>query len=198
MVSAARRMGLLGGGLRGVFPAAPERATRRFSEKPVTAWFEQDIYHLHKVNVRSALTTEEQLRSVVADEIELADHRRVIIAGFSQGAVAGLMLGARYPGMIAGLVLYACYLPAEIESLLAATRRLPSRIPVWLGHGTRDHVIPYRTGQRVRDTLASWGYPVTWQSYRTGHDAFGCVRYGVRDFLSNAVGLKPPGIRPEE
>ncbi len=191
MIDVARRMRLLGLGVRGVFPAAPASMTKRFTSEPVTAWFEQDTYDLRKMSLRSALATEEELQSLVADEIALAGHHRVIIAGFSQGAALGLMLGMRYAGEISGLMLYASYLPDELETLLADTRRLPTRVPVWLGHGAHDYVLPYRVGEHVRDTLAAWGYPVTWQLYRAGHEAFGGVRYGVRPFLDDAVEFKP-------
>jgi phospholipase/carboxylesterase len=191
MMRVARRMRLLGLGVRGVFPAAPATMTKRFTSEPVRAWFEQDTFDLHKMSLRSALATEEQLRSLVADEIALAGHNRVIIAGFSQGAAVGLMLGMRYAGEISGLMLYAPYLPDELETLLAATRRLPTSVPVWLGHGVHDYVIPYRVGEHVRDTLAAWGYPVTWQAYRAGHEAFGRVHYGAYPFLDDAVELKP-------
>jgi phospholipase/carboxylesterase len=197
MMSVAHRMGLVGRGVRGVFPAAPLRKTARIRKEPVRAWFRQDVYALHKMDLRDALEAEEGLRSLVAAEIELAGHHRVIIAGFSQGAVAGLMLGMRYPGLIAGLMLYGCYLPGDLESLLAAGRSLNPRVGVWLGHGTDDYVIPFRVGERVRDTLAAWGYPVCWQPYRTGHEAFGKVRDEAEDFLDGAVDLNSRRVQLE-
>jgi phospholipase/carboxylesterase len=189
MMSVARRLGLAGRGVRGVFPVAPACMTSLITRQPVRAWFQQSVYNLHTLDVRGALDTEAELRSLVARETELAGHDRVIIAGFSQGAVAALMLGLRYPGAIAGVLLYGCYLPSQVESLLAAERRLPAATPVWLGHGTDDYVIPVREGERVRDTLAAWGYPVSWQPYRAGHEAFAEVGDEAEGFLDGVVDL---------
>jgi phospholipase/carboxylesterase len=197
MMSVAHRMGLVGRGVRGVFPAAPRRGTARIRKEPVRAWFRQNVYALHKMDLRDALDVEKELRSLVASEIELAGHHRVIIAGFSQGAVAGLMLGMRYPAAIAGLMLYGCYLPGDLESLLAADRSLDPQARVWLGHGSDDYVIPLRVGEHVRDTLAAWGYPVCWQPYRTGHEAFGKVRDEAEDFLDDAVDLNRRRVQVE-
>jgi predicted esterase len=190
MVRVARRMGLVGRGVRGVFPAAPERMAGRLREEPVAAWFDQNVFDLRRMDLGSALAMEMELRSLVAKEAELAGHDRVLIAGFSQGAAAGLMLGMRCTEQISGMMLYASYLPDELESLLSTSRKLPTHVPVWLGHGVHDFVIPSRAGEHVRDALVAWGYQVTWQSYRCGHESFGRVRYGVRPFLEDAVGLK--------
>jgi phospholipase/carboxylesterase len=189
MMSVAGRLGLAGRGVRSVFPAAPACMTSLMTRQPVRAWFQQSVYNLHTLDVGGALDMEAKLQSLVAREMELAGHHRVIIAGFSQGALAGLMLGLRYPAEIAGLLLYGCYLPSQLESLLATDRRLPAATPVWLGHGTDDYVIPLSEGERLRDMLAGWGYPVNWQPFQAGHEAFAAVSGEAEAFLDGAVDL---------
>src|SRR5215469_12427048 len=198
MMDVAHRMGLVGHGVRNVFPAAPRRMTARTKKGPVRAWFQQDIFALHSIDIHGALDMEEELRSLVAHETQLAGHQRVIIAGFSQGAVAALMLGLRYPGTIAGLLLYACYLPGELESLLVTHRGPDVQVPVWLGHGTHDYVIPISAGERLRDTLAAWGHPVSWQPYQARHEAFAEVRDEAESFLHGALGLSMRPLTPND
>lgn len=190
LMEVARRFDLPDAGVRGVFPAAPERMVGRVRSDPVTAWFEQSVFAIHNFDLLGALAMEAQLRSLVAEEIERAGPNRVLLAGFSQGAVASLMLGLRYTRRISGMMLYASYMPDQLESLLAVTRTLPTDVPIWLGHGARDWIVPSRAGRRVRDTLVEWGYPVTWYRYQGGHEPFEAARNNLHFFLNNTVGLK--------
>lgn len=189
MMAVAQRINPTRLTIRGVFPAAPRRRIGRVTKEPVTAWYDQNVYRYQRMDLVSALATETELRAVLDTELGRAIRGKVVVAGFSQGAALSLMLGLRDP-RVAGIMVYAPYLPEELEDLLAATRTLPKDVPIWVGHGAEDLVVPVESGVYVRNRLREWGYPVTWQPYHGGHDAFGGVGVGVLAFLLRTVGMR--------
>ncbi|MET9358449.1 hypothetical protein ABZY14_36865 [Streptomyces sp. NPDC006617] len=91
-------------------------------------------------------------------------------AGYSQGATVALTLALRYGEPLAGTALYAPFRLPDLPALLPEGRSSSanSRLPVWIGHGARDWIVPEGSGSGLRDLLASWGHPVTRQRYPGG------------------------------
>ncbi|MED7954387.1 alpha/beta hydrolase [Streptomyces sp. BE303] len=192
LIEVADRMGLDRAGIRGVFPRAPLRPIGRVSGDPARAWFQQDVFsldHPGPESLPSVLAVERRLRAVLDEETARVGAGRTVVAGFSQGALMSLVLALRYPQRLAGLALYAPFLPEEAVPLLASRRSaVAADLPVWIGHGAFDWVIPEQSGAKVRDVLADWGHPVRWQRYRAGHEAFGGVKRGLPAFLDRVLG----------
>lgn len=81
---------------------------------------------------------------------------RLLLIGFSQGAMLALHIGLRRPAAIAGIV--------AISGMLVAPERLESELrsrpPVLLVNGTRDDVVPFASMALAANALASAGVPV--------------------------------------
>lgn len=197
MMAVAQRMNPTRLTIRGVFPAAPLRPIGRVGRKLVTGWYEQSVYRYQHMDLDSALDTESWLRPIVDREVESAANGKVVVAGFSQGAAMALMLALRSP-RVAGVMLYAGHMPVEMEELLTTTRSLPAGVPVWIGHGVEDLIVPIESGVHVRNKLTEWGYPVTWQPYHGEHEAFGGVTLSVLAFLRHTVGMQRVKAVPKE
>ena len=60
------------------------------------------------------------------------------------------------------------YLPMaeKTEAELAPANR---EIPIFMGHGTVDPIVPYRLGEMSRDHLQRLGYAVEWHGYPMAH-----------------------------
>jgi phospholipase/carboxylesterase len=125
----------------------------------------------------------------VAAESAAAGSKRVVLAGFSQGAAMALIAGLRYPERLGGIILYDPYTPAELP--LADTRSPANAdLPVWIGHGRYDWIIPAVVGEGVRDLLLSWGHPVSWREYHdypNTHEPFSGAAGDLRAFLDEVV-----------
>jgi len=91
------------------------------------------------------------------------DANRVIIAGFSQGAVVALRCGLQHPSSIAGIIALSGYLPFTPP---AASNRAPA---IFMGHGMHDGVVPYQLGERSQRSLTDAGYQVAWHSWPMEH-----------------------------
>jgi phospholipase/carboxylesterase len=93
---------------------------------------------------------------------------RIVLAGFSQGCAMALMAGLRYPERLAGIMGLSGYLP--LAHTLAAERSPANKdLPVFLGHGSRDAVVPLASAAATRDALVALGHPVDWHEYDMEH-----------------------------
>ena len=93
------------------------------------------------------------LDGVLAEEGLGAD--RLVLFGFSQGAMMSLQVAPRRAAPVAGIV--AC------SGRLVAPERLAteavSKPPVLLMHGDRDDVVPFASMQEAGQTLTGAGFP---------------------------------------
>ncbi|MGW7381542.1 alpha/beta hydrolase [Streptomyces sp. NPDC054794] len=201
LVAVADRFGLAAAGVRGVFPRAPVEAPSLLTGLPVPCWFPQSLVALDRFDVRDVLAAHRALTELLRAETGRIGAGRTVVAGFSQGATVALTLALRYAEPLAGTALYAPYLPPDLSALLPEGGPSPAnrRLPVWIGHGARDWIVPERSGADLRDVLVSWGHPVTWQRYPGGHEPFAGVRASLPDFLSETLGIpvpRPAGAGP--
>jgi phospholipase/carboxylesterase len=103
----------------------------------------------------------------------------LIIAGFSQGAMMSLEVGLRTDAvaliaMSGGL--YERHLPETL-----------SPVPVFIGHGTIDDVVPISYGRRARLVLEEKGFDVDYHEYPMGHQIVMEEMEDVRAFIARAA-----------
>jgi phospholipase/carboxylesterase len=158
------------GDVRFVFPNAPTRPVTINGGMRMRAWY--DILGADLVRRED----EAGLRASVVDVQALIDREialgipasRIVLAGFSQGSAMTLLAGLRAPQRLAGLVGMSGYLP--LAATTAAERNEANRdVPVFLGHGRSDPVVPIARGIAARDALLELGHPVEWHEYPMQH-----------------------------
>jgi phospholipase/carboxylesterase len=96
------------------------------------------------------------------------DPARVVIGGFSQGAMLACDVVLRTHRPFAGLMMLSGTLLCrrEWEPLMPARRGLP----VFQSHGTHDDLLAHQFAEELRDGLTGAGLPVEWTSFRGGHE----------------------------
>ena len=94
------------------------------------------------------------------------DHDRVVLGGFSQGAVMSyaLGLGTGRPSP-AGIAAFSGFVP-EVDGFDYDFERATK---VMIGHGTYDPVISVEFGRAARDRLTDAGLDVTYREYPLPH-----------------------------
>jgi phospholipase/carboxylesterase len=93
------------------------------------------------------------------------DRRKLVLAGFSQGAAMSLLYAIRYPDRVAGVVSMGGFIPHLNKTTIPAMNGLP----VLILHGTHDEVIPVKMAQKMRDRLTESGAAVTYDESEIGH-----------------------------
>jgi len=156
--------------VRFVFPHAPARSVTVNGGMVMRAWYdirradlatEEDEVGLRESQAAvEALISQEKLRGIGAE--------RVVLAGFSQGGAVVLQTALRYAERLAGIMALSAYLPlpdaAEAERHAANTG-----LPIFMGHGLQDPVVPAALGITSRDRLRSFGHPISWHEYPLPH-----------------------------
>ena len=156
--------------VRFVFPHAPIRPVTINGGMAMRAWY--DILGMDIDRNQDQTGIVDSLRQVgelIDDQIERGiPPENLILAGFSQGGAIALRLGlARRTGLCGVLVLSAYLLDAErLEDWASPQAR---QVPVFMGHGTQDPVVPVGLGQTSADRLRQAGYSVDWQTWPMPH-----------------------------
>ncbi len=155
--------------LRFVFPHAPVRPVTLNGGVPMRAWY--DIISLERggpvdaegiaasTAMLEALIDREQARGIATD--------RIVVAGFSQGGAIALNAALTHRERLAGLVALSTWLPTA-ERLQEGSPRV-SDLPIFMGHGHFDPVVPIALGQASRAAIEAAGFAVDWHEYPMAH-----------------------------
>ena len=156
--------------IRFVFPHAPIRRVTINGGMPMRAWYDitgMEIAQRQDETGLRASTVE--LEALIAREIARGiPASRIVLAGFSQGAAMVLCGGLRHVERLSGIVALSGYLPLH-EKLAAERSAANADVPIFIGHGSVDPVVPQPLGMLARDFLRGLGYTVDWKSYAMAH-----------------------------
>lgn len=103
---------------------------------------------------------------------------RMLLGGFSQGAMMSLGVALIEPDLVAGVLsmsgrLLPQFLPPEAEDQVqrpSAKTCTLTDLPVLVQHGTRDDVLPVQGSREIRDFLANAGCDVSYHEYPMAHE----------------------------
>ena len=164
-------LGLTGGtAVRFIFPHAPKQPVTVNGGMVMPAWY--DIYSL-EINQKIDETGIEQSADSVLNLIEAQINagipsERIILAGFSQGGVIALHTGLLHHQKLLGIIALSTYV--AIPKAITESRDNPNRdIPIFMGHGTHDPVIPVQLAHQGYEFLDALDYPIIWKTYPMEH-----------------------------
>jgi phospholipase/carboxylesterase len=156
--------------VRFVFPHAPMQAVTINGGAVMRAWY--DVYALEgqrredDAGVRASQARVEEL--IEREKARGVPAARLVLAGFSQGGAIALHTGLRHRERLAGIMALSTYLP--VASTLAAEATPANRaVPIFMGHGRGDALIPIERAMMSRQQLEAAGYAVEWHEYPMAH-----------------------------
>ena len=120
------------------------------------------------------------------------DPERVVLLGFSQGAVMSLGTQALRPASVAGVIALSGYFPIEVEP---DAGNLVGR-QAFVAHGTQDDIIPVQAGRRTRDLLQRHGVDLAYREYPMAHSVSAEEMQDVREWLNRLLDSSPPPMTP--
>ncbi|MBO69167.1 MAG: carboxylesterase [Acidiferrobacteraceae bacterium] len=156
--------------VRYIFPHAPVRPITLNGGVSMRGWYDllsldlqndEDAQGLEESSIMLAELIDEQVKQGISTE-------KILLGGFSQGGALSLYHGLCHSKSLAGLVGLSTYLP--LPDRLSHHRNIMSHnVPIFMGHGCYDSVIPSDYGKSSRDILQKHGYTVTWRQYPMDH-----------------------------
>jgi len=167
-------------GTRFLFPEAPLEMAMGFGES--RAWWMIDMIALELAirtgvprdmtqQVPEGLPEARAMVRAMLDEATTAlsiPDGKLVLGGFSQGAMLALDAALHDPRPLAGAVLLSTTLLAENEWVPRMLTRRGLR--VLQSHGERDELLNVAFAERLRDLLREAGLDVRWVPFRGGHE----------------------------
>jgi phospholipase/carboxylesterase len=156
--------------LRFVFPNAPTRPITINGGLPMRAWYDiagmEIAQKQDEVGMRASIA---EIELLIAREVARGvPAANIFLAGFSQGGAIVLSGGVRHAQALGGIIALSTYLPLA-EKTAAEASAANRAIPIFMGHGTTDPIVPYRLGEVSRNALQELGYVVAWHAYPMAH-----------------------------
>ncbi|NJD08131.1 MAG: carboxylesterase [Methylococcaceae bacterium] len=152
--------------VRFVFPHAPYRPITINGGYVMRGWYDIAAAEIdRKPDLAGILASAAAVTALLEQEIARGiPPERIVVAGFSQGGLIALEVGGRFREPLAGVIALSTYL-ADASAFPEARQELP----VFIGHGRFDDIVPLRLGELSRDSLPGKGYRVTWRDYPMPH-----------------------------
>lgn len=111
---------------------------------------------------------------------------KIILGGFSQGAMLALDVALHSTHALAGLALMsATHIAAEPWACRFEQRR---GLPVFMSHGREDALLSFAVADGLRAALTAHGIPVEWVPFRGGHGIPQSVVDALSAFLARTLG----------
>jgi Predicted esterase len=164
LASASRRP------VRFIFPHAPVRPVTINGGMAMRAWYDilgvdidrdQDMAGIRASVAAVDGLLDEQVAAGIAPG-------NIVLAGFSQGGAIALRCGLARRERLAGVIGLSTYL-VEADRLAEWTADDERSVPLFIGHGSQDPIVPVALGEASMEKLRSAGFDVTWQTWPMPH-----------------------------
>lgn len=112
-----------------------------------------------------------------------ASPAKVLLGGFSQGAMMAAAVALSRPDLISGAILMSGMVPRELLTSIARPEQLAG-MPILMVHGTYDQVLPVQFGRAGRDLLRTLPVDLAYHEYPMAHEVSMASLRDLADWLS--------------
>lgn len=156
--------------VRFLFPHAPIRPVTVNGGMAMRAWYDilgleidrdQDQAGIHASLAQVNALIDSQIEAGIAPE-------NLILAGFSQGGAIALRCGLARERALGGVMVLSAYL-LEADSLEQWAHPASAGVPVFMGHGSHDPIVPVNLGEASARRLEQAAHPVEWRTWPMPH-----------------------------
>lgn len=178
-------------GVRFLFPHAPVRPIAVNGGAAMRAWYDISSldFETRQQDSQGIKDSAQAIEDLIENEIQRGvAANRITLAGFSQGGAIALYTGLTSQHRLGGILALSCYLPEQSEVLPALTDA-HREVPIFMGHGTQDEVIQYKTGEQSRTVLEESNVSLEWHSYSIAHSVSGDEVEDISAWLKRLFGM---------
>ncbi|KAG0052124.1 hypothetical protein BGZ83_002950 [Gryganskiella cystojenkinii] len=166
-----------------IFPDAPNQPVTLNMGMKMPSWY--DIKSLNNIDQEQdehgMLQSRSSLMEIIKDEVNSGiPANRIVVGGFSQGCVMGLLTALTAEYKFAGVVSLSGYLPLH-SKLMTMVSDANRKTPIFWGHGDADQVVRHSYGQKSVEILQKNKFNVKFNTYR--HLGHGSSPQELRDLL---------------
>jgi len=165
-------------GLRFIFPHAPSMPVTVNGGYVMPAWY--DILEMQierKVDIKQLLASANEIEKFIDREVERGiPPEKIIMAGFSQGGAVAYHIALCGKYRLAGMMCLSTYLATAdlIEKRIAQDSQETTThpffdLPVFMGHGLLDPVVPEVLGKQALNKLQDYGFEPEYYTYPMEH-----------------------------
>ena len=173
--------------MRFVFPNAPKIPVTINQGAVMPAWYDIVGFDVSRDQDQSGIMASvSKVHHLISDELNRAETDGVVLAGFSQGGAIALRAGLSGPHRLRGIVALSTYL-LDAPQLSDWCSPVQQAVPVFMGHGQSDPIVPMSLGQSSHQTLMNAGVSVRWQTWPMGHEVCLDEIQAVDHFLDECV-----------
>ena len=157
--------------MRFIFPNAPLRAVTINNGLKMPAWYDiQSLTNLDHEDAQGIYDSQAKIEQLIAQQINQGIKAECIfLGGFSQGGAMALLTGLKYKKRLAGVISLSSYLPLACSTEKSIYEKNIAKLPIFLGHGIIDNVVPIFLGEKSKSILEKLGYHVDWRTYHLAH-----------------------------
>ena len=101
-------------------------------------------------------------------EIYNADHKRVYLLGFSQGAILSLSIGLTAPELVDGIIPISGQLDSGLIEKISTSPALKD-LDIFLAHGSKDEIIGVKEAHKTKAFLAEYTTNIQYEEFEGGH-----------------------------
>ncbi|MFC4637632.1 alpha/beta hydrolase [Deinococcus hohokamensis] len=142
---------------------------------------------------QEAESSQQQLASFLPgehrQESQGLDPRRLLLLGFSQGAMIGARMAVSRPERVAGLVMLSGRILSEVQASFRPAEL--SALPVFLAHGHHDDKLGIHRSRASQDLFTGLGVKLTSREDTMDHEIGAEVLTEVGLWLARQAGLSP-------
>jgi phospholipase/carboxylesterase len=155
-----------------IFPQAPTKAITANGYMKMPAWYDIRGWDFNanmiEADFEGMQESIRQIHGLIKHELAQGVLAKdILIGGFSQGGVMGLLSALTYPDALAGIFGLSCYLPKLDIFQIALPLKTPN---IFMAHGEQDTVVPHFVGKLAKKRLVSeLGANLEWHSYAIEH-----------------------------
>jgi phospholipase/carboxylesterase len=170
--------------IRFIFPNAPSRAVTINQGMRMPAWFDiKSLSDLKQEDTAGIRDSQAKIKALIQHQIQQGiEARHIFLGGFSQGAAMALLTGLQYETPLAGIIALSGYMPLA-HTLTQKTTPCHTQLPIFIGHGVLDNVVPFALAKQTRSLLENIGYNLSWHEYSFAHQVSSQEMQDIRQWL---------------
>ncbi|KAF9186885.1 hypothetical protein BGZ50_002229 [Haplosporangium sp. Z 11] len=179
-----------------IFPHAPAIPVTVNGGMLTPAWY--DILSMSTINRQQdengMLQSRQKVMQIIRDEVEQnkIPANRIVIGGFSQGCVLGLLTAMTSEYKFGGIVALSGYMPLH-DKIMTIAADANRKTPIFWGHGDADTVVKYEYGKLSVKLLQEHKYNVKLHTYpQMGHSACYQELRDLLEFFKETLPYEPP------